>query len=71
MVDFTFDGLFKTTNMGIPALTPMPTETILSSKYYGYSITVQCIIFFYFVIYFAISIIRVMKKIKNSKFKDV
>lgn len=71
MVEFTLTGLFKTTNMGIPAIDPLPTETNLSSSFYGCSVTIQCLIFFYFVLYFAVSIARVMKKIKNPKFKDV
>jgi len=71
MGNLTFNGVFRTTNMGIPNLSPLPKETYLSKSFYGYSIAVQSIIFLYFIAYFILSIIRVIKKIKNSRFREL
>jgi uncharacterized membrane protein len=71
MVDFTFNGLFMTTSKGIPDLTNLSASTTLAQPFYVYSILVQSILLLFFILYFALSIFRVFKKIKNYKFEDV
>lgn len=71
MVEFTFKGLFLTTSKGIPDLTNLPPSTTMARPYYICSILLQALILLLFLLYFALSIFRVFKKIKNSKFEDV
>lgn len=71
MVDFTFEGLFMTTNKGIPDLDNLPTSISLAKPYYIYSILIQTFLLLFFILYFALSIFRVYKKIKNPNFEDV
>lgn len=71
MVDFTFQGLFMTTNKGIPDLANLPASITLANPFYINSILVQSVLFLFFFLYFALSIFRVAKKIKNDKFQDV
>jgi phosphotransferase system glucose/maltose/N-acetylglucosamine-specific IIC component len=71
MVDFTFKGLFMTTSKGIPDLANLPASTTMARPYYTYSILVQSVFLLFFLLYFALSIFRVAKKIKNNKFQDV
>jgi hypothetical protein len=71
MVAFTFQGLFMTTNKGIPDLDSLAGATSLGRPYYVYSILVQSVLLLFFILYFALSIYRVYKKIKNNNFEDV
>jgi hypothetical protein len=71
MVDFTFEGLFFTSNKGIPDLANLPSSTTLAKPYYIYSVVLQALLLLFFLFYFALSIFRVFKKIKNSRFEDV
>lgn len=71
MVDFTFQGLFMTTNKGIPDLNNLPSSVALAKSDYVYSVLVQCVLLLIFLLYFILSIFRVIKKIKNPKFEDV
>ena len=71
MVEFTFKGLFETTNKGIPDINNLPASTTMTRNYYVCSVIIQCIFFLFFISYFILSIYRVIKKIKNPKFKDV
>jgi len=71
MVEFTFKGLFMTTNKGIPDLSNLPSSITLARPFYIYSVLLQSILLLFFIFYFAISVFRIYKKIKNSKFEDV
>lgn len=71
MVDFTFQGLFMTTNKGIPDLSNLPPSVTLAKSSYVSSVMVQSVFLLLFILYFALSIFRVYKKIKNNKFEDV
>ena len=71
MVDFTFKGLFMTTNKGIPDLSNLDSSITLAKPFYVYSVLLQSILLLFFIFYFALSIFRVYKKIKNNKFEDV
>jgi len=71
MVDFTFKGLFMTTNKGIPDLSNLDSSITLAKPFYVYSAILQSILLLFFILYFALSIFRVYKKIKNNKFEDV
>jgi hypothetical protein len=56
---------------GTPNMKLLPLSTNLARPYFIYSTILQVILLLIFVFYFGISILRVAKKIKNSKFKDV
>lgn len=71
MVDLTFTGLFLTTNKGIPDIDNLPDSTTLAKPFYVSSLLLQLCFFLVFLAYFALSIFRVIKKIKNSRFEDV
>lgn len=71
MVEFTFRGLFMTTNKGIPDLANLSSSTTLAKPFYVYSLLVQCVLLLFFILYFALSVFRVYKKIKNGNFEDV
>jgi membrane protein implicated in regulation of membrane protease activity len=71
MVDFSFQGLFLTTLKGLPDLSALPSSTTLSFSTYIYSLALQVIIFLVFMLYFILSVYRVVKKIKNDRFQEV
>lgn len=71
MIDFTFAGLFKTTLKGIPDIKNLPSTITMSKSYFIYSIVLQSVLLLTFTLYFALSVFRVAKRIKNGKFKDV
>jgi hypothetical protein len=71
MTEFSFSQLFSTTNKGIPDLSTLPQSVTMALPYYIYSLILQIIIFFIFILYFILAIYRVAKKIKNSKFTDI
>lgn len=71
MVELTFNGLFMTTNKGIPDMTSIPTSTSLSKSTFVYSVIIQVVILLFFLLYFALSVFRVVKKIKNNNFQEI
>lgn len=71
MVSFTFEGLFITTYKGIPDTTSLPASTTMAHSHYLYSSLIQATLLIFFVLYFILSIYRVIKKIKNKNFREV
>lgn len=71
MIDFTFTGLFKTTLKGIPDMKSLPSSINMSKSYFIYSIVLQSVLILIFMLYFALSVFRVAKRIRNDKFRDV
>lgn len=67
----TFSELFSTTNKGIPDLNTLPQSVTMAFPFYIYSLILQIIIFFIFVLFFMIALYRVLKKIKNKNFKHI
>lgn len=65
MVDFTFDGLFKTTNKGLPDTSNLDSYTYLSLNFYVWSIILQITILIVFIAFLIMSISRVLNRIKN------
>lgn len=71
MIDFTFKGLFKTTLKGIPNIKSLPSFINISKSYFIYSTVLQSVLLLIFMLYFALSVFRVAKRIKNGKFRDM
>jgi len=71
MVDFSFAGLFSTTYKGIPDTTSLPQSITMKHSYYIYSMLLQATLLLFFVLYFVLSVYRVIKKIKNKNFREV
>jgi hypothetical protein len=71
MIDFTFAGLFKTTLKGIPDIKSLPSTINMPRSYFIYSAVLQSVLLLIFILYFALSVFRVAKRIKNGKFRDV
>lgn len=69
MISFTFNSLFKTVNKGIPNQNQMQYNGTLSYNYFISSAILQAIIFLIFLLYFIMSIYRVVNRIKNKRFK--
>jgi len=68
MVEFTFDGLFKTTNKGLPTTSSLDPYTYLSLTFYVWSIILQITLLVVFISFLVLSINRVLNRIKNDKF---
>ena len=71
MASFTFSGLFTTTSKGIPDTTQLPASIKMNHSYYLYSLLLQATLLLFFLLYFILSIFRVLKKIKNKSFREV
>lgn len=63
--------LFRTTERGIPDINDLPSSTTMARPYYLYSLALQVILLLVFLLYFILSIYRVVKKIKNQKFQEM
>ena len=67
MSTFNIQSLFKTTTKGLQA---KYTKTVLLNRqFYNFSLGLEIIFLLLFVGYFAMSMFRSFKKIKNPKFK--
>lgn len=71
MVELTFSALFGTTNKGIPDTSQLPSSITMKHSYYLYSLLLQATMLLFFVLYFILSVYRVLKKIKNQRFREV
>ncbi len=67
----SLSSLFFTTNKGIPDIATLPASTTLAKPFYIYSILLQALFLMFFIFYFALSIFRVVKKIKNYRFEEI
>ena len=63
--------LFTITNKGLPSISPLPSSIEMPRSFYVNSILLQVIILLVFVLYFIVSIYRVVKKIKNHRFQEI
>lgn len=70
MVEFTAQGLFYTTNGGLPDVSSLPASIKMPTSYFVYSLLLQIIFMLFFVAYFILSVCRVLKKIKNDRFLE-
>lgn len=64
----SFDKFFRTTSMGIPNTQNLPTATTMNIRFYLISLMLEGILLLVFAFFFVMAILRVVKKIKNSKF---
>jgi hypothetical protein len=69
MGNIKLQGIFMTTNKGIPDLNNIPASATLAKSYYVCSVILQAILLLVFLLYFTLSVMRMIKKIKNSTFK--
>jgi len=65
----SMSDMISLTNKGLPDTSSLPTYTSMPRSYYIYSILLQIIILLIFILYFIVSIYRVVKKIKNPRFQ--
>ena len=68
MVQFTFDGLFRTTNKGLPDTTTVDPYAYLSINHFVYSLIVEILIGLLLTGLTGLSVYRSFYKIKNPKF---
>ena len=64
-------SLFTITNKGLPDMTSLPASIEMPRAFYINSILLQVTILLVFILYFVVSIYRVVKKIKNHRFQDI
>lgn len=65
MIEFTFDGLFRTTNKGLPDTSNIDPYTYLSMNHFVYSLIVEIIIGLILTGYTGMAVYRAFYKIKN------
>jgi flagellar biosynthesis/type III secretory pathway M-ring protein FliF/YscJ len=63
--------MFTTTTKGLPNTQSLPASITMSRSYYINSLLLQIVFLLIFILYFVVSIYRVVKKIKNSRFQDI
>ena len=64
-------SLLTITNKGLPDTTSLPASIEMPRDFYVNSILLQVTILLFFILYFVVSIYRVVKKIKNHRFQDI
>lgn len=60
---------FRTTNKGIIPMDQLPAESYVTKSFFGLSLGLEIIFMLMFIGFFAMSVFRSVKKVKNSKFK--
>jgi hypothetical protein len=63
--------LVTLTNKGLPDTANLPGSLSMPRSYYINSLLLQVVILLLFILYFIVSIFRVVKKIKNPRFQEV
>jgi hypothetical protein len=64
-------NLFTITNKGLPDIATLPGSISMPRSFYVNSILLQVVILLIFLLYFIVSIYRVVKKIKNHRFQEI
>ncbi len=64
------ETFFKTTNLAIPETEPLAPHTFFSVKQYRLTLAAEIFMFLIIFSYFVMSVIRVVKKIKNPSFNN-